>query len=435
MSIPRQTIYAICRDQDRRAAHSLCEEMFSANEDDLRLFQWFTAYIGRYNVVPSTDALQAHGARILPVNRPVADLLDQLRSQLIHNTIRSRYEELNTVMQGMDMAAAAAIIEDLHTRLQRQNVIGTAESLADLAEEALLTGLQERMSPGNTGITLGFPVLDELTHRAQPGDVITVAARPALGKSWLLIKMALAAWAAGHPVLFCSMEMGNIQIARRALSYMAQIHPNAIRMGRLDEWGENALRHQVQLIREGVPFSFMTGDFKRSIQDVRAMHALLRPALVVIDASYLLKRKGQSKRWEMLTDVMEDIKELATATGTPVIQSVQFNREGAKDKSGGDLGTIGGTDAIGQISSIVIKLAMGRPPNEASERVIEVIKNREGAVGKFAVTYGFEPSVRMDYIPPSHGGIPVDEGGLVTDLMNTEPDAVVEPDEEIPDEW
>ena len=70
-----------------------------------------------------------------------------------------------------------------------------------------------------TGVPTGFAELDELTNGLHPGQMVIVAARPALGKSTLALDFARAA-AIKHdmPTIFFSLEMGRSEIAMRLLS-------------------------------------------------------------------------------------------------------------------------------------------------------------------------------------------------------------------------
>ncbi len=70
-----------------------------------------------------------------------------------------------------------------------------------------------------TGVPTGFADLDELTNGFHPGQLIIVAARPALGKSTLALDFCRAASIKNNlPAIFFSLEMGKSEIAMRLLS-------------------------------------------------------------------------------------------------------------------------------------------------------------------------------------------------------------------------
>lgn len=86
-----------------------------------------------------------------------------------------------------------------------------------------------------TGIPTGFKELDELTNGLHGGQMIVVAARPAMGKSTLALDFARAA-SIGHdfPSIFFSLEMGKSEIAMRLLSAEGGIPLQNMRKGTLD---------------------------------------------------------------------------------------------------------------------------------------------------------------------------------------------------------
>ena len=86
-----------------------------------------------------------------------------------------------------------------------------------------------------TGVPTGFTELDELTNGLHPGQLIIVAARPAIGKSTLALDFARAA-SIKHdmPSIFFSLEMGRSEIAMRLLSAEASVPLQIMRKGTVD---------------------------------------------------------------------------------------------------------------------------------------------------------------------------------------------------------
>jgi replicative DNA helicase len=67
-------------------------------------------------------------------------------------------------------------------------------------------------------------MLDEMTNGFKPGELIVIAARPAMGKTAFALNILLnAALKNKKSVAFFSLEMGSEQIADRLLSNVAQI--------------------------------------------------------------------------------------------------------------------------------------------------------------------------------------------------------------------
>ena len=86
-----------------------------------------------------------------------------------------------------------------------------------------------------TGVPTGFAGLDQLTNGLHPGQLIIIAARPALGKSTLALDFARAASIKHNvPSIFFSLEMGRSEIAMRLMSAEAAVPLQAMRKGTLD---------------------------------------------------------------------------------------------------------------------------------------------------------------------------------------------------------
>jgi replicative DNA helicase len=82
------------------------------------------------------------------------------------------------------------------------------------------------------GVPTGFTELDALTHGLHPGQLVIVAARPAVGKSTLALDIARhAAIRKRKPVIFFSLEMSRSEIAMRMLSAETQIPLQNMRKG------------------------------------------------------------------------------------------------------------------------------------------------------------------------------------------------------------
>ena len=96
-----------------------------------------------------------------------------------------------------------------------------------------------------TGVPTGFKDLDELTNGLHPGNMVVLAARPAIGKSTLGLDLARnASIKHGLTSVIFSLEMGKSEITMRMLSAEARVPLQNMRSGNLsdDEWTRLARR-------------------------------------------------------------------------------------------------------------------------------------------------------------------------------------------------
>jgi replicative DNA helicase len=246
---------------------------------------------------------------------------------------------------------------------------------------------------GPRGVTYGWEPLDELTQGAMPGMVTTLVARPSMGKSYFLIRMANSAWRAGHSVLFVSMEMPKLQTTRRAIGLLAGISPDLILHGRLSERDRQIFCETAKSVDYGAPFHTVSGAFHKSVLDIDLLIGEYQPDVVYIDGSYLLgpeKPDCHRARGENMVEVGEGIQNLALKWNRPIIQTVQFSRD-TEDKTKARLENVGGTDIVSQASSVVLGLFPGQGQYENVRRTVKILKNRDQALGEFETNYLFNP--------------------------------------------
>lgn len=87
-----------------------------------------------------------------------------------------------------------------------------------------------------TGVPTGFVDLDNKTAGLHGGELILVAARPAMGKTAFALNIATnAAVRSNVPVAIFSLEMSKEQLVNRILSSETMIDSNKIRTGKIEE--------------------------------------------------------------------------------------------------------------------------------------------------------------------------------------------------------
>jgi replicative DNA helicase len=81
-----------------------------------------------------------------------------------------------------------------------------------------------------SGLSTGYPRLDELLLGMQPGQLIVLAARPAMGKTSLALNMAVSACLqSGLPVAIFSLEMLATELSMRLLTGRAKVDSKRVR--------------------------------------------------------------------------------------------------------------------------------------------------------------------------------------------------------------
>ena len=181
-----------------------------------------------------------------------------------------------------------------------------------------------------TGVPTGFADLDELTNGFHPGQMIIVAARPAMGKSTLALDFARAASIENDlPSILFSLEMGKSEIAMRLLSAEASVPLQMMRKGTVDsrDWTTIAATrgriNDAPLYIDDSPNMTLV-EIRAKCRRLKQRHNL---KLVIIDYIQLMTsgKKVESRQLEV-SEFSRQIKLLAKELEVPIIALSQLNR-------------------------------------------------------------------------------------------------------------
>jgi replicative DNA helicase len=210
----------------------------------------------------------------------------------------------------------------------------TSDDYAPLSEimEATLDELDSISSRGGamSGVPTGFADLDELTNGLHPGQMVIIAARPAIGKSTISLDFARSASIKhGLASVIFSLEMGRTEITMRLLSAEARIPLNSMRNGKMtdDDWSRLARRmgevSSAPLFIDDSPNMTMM-EIRAKARRLKQRHDL---RLIIVDYLQLMQsgKKVESRQIEV-SEFSRQLKLLAKELEVPVIAVSQLNR-------------------------------------------------------------------------------------------------------------
>ena len=247
-----------------------------------------------------------------------------------------------------------------------------------------------------TGIPTGFTDLDAYTHGLHPGQLVIVAARPAVGKSTFALDLArTAAVKHNQPTIFFSLEMGRAEIAMRMLSAESSIYLQSMRKGTMSEadWSRlAAVRGRIN----DAPL-YIDDSPNMTLVEIRAKCRRLAQQvdlkMVVIDYLQLLTsgKKVESRQQEV-SEFSRALKLMAKELGIPVVALSQLNRqtEQSKDKKP-EISHLRESGSLEQDADVVILLhregIYEKDHPRAGEADIILAKQRNGPTGTVVVAF------------------------------------------------
>lgn len=241
----------------------------------------------------------------------------------------------------------------------------------------------DRQNGKMSGLYTGFKDLDKLTGGLQKGNLVILAARPAVGKT--AFSLDVAAFVAARnkqPVAFFSLEMSKTELYYRLFSIDGLIDSNKIRLGSLDkkDWDKMA--------KSADKFSkaplFVDDTARLTITELRAKAQKLKAEkdiqLIVLDYLQLMVADTKTEnRQQEIAKITRELKLLAKELQIPIIALSQLNRETEKQNKP-MLSNLKESGAIEQDADIVMFLYKTGEEEEKDIVHLYVAKHRNGAL-------------------------------------------------------
>ena len=240
------------------------------------------------------------------------------------------------------------------------------------------------------GLSTGFVDLDNLLGGLQKSDLIILAARPSMGKTYLALDILRHVGVNQRKsVGIFSLEMSKDQLVDRLLSAQSDVNLWKIRTGHLNEADfENIGEAMGQLSEAQVFIDDAAGS---NIMEVRTKARRLQAetdlALIVVDYLQLMEGRNQENRVQEVSEISRSLKILARELNVPVLALSQLSRnvENRPDKVPvlADLRESGSIEQDADVVMFIYREDMykgkdSRRPNIAE---LHIRKHRNGPTG------------------------------------------------------
>ena len=256
----------------------------------------------------------------------------------------------------------------------------------------------EKLSTGETEMTgtpSGFRDIDAITGGFQPGNLIIVAARPAMGKSALVANIAEnVAVKRGLPVAFFSMEMSEVELAQRFIACRARLPGDKLRKGQVTQKDWPKVIRACQELEKAPLWFDDSSDL--GILDLRAkarrLHAKEQErgglALIVVDYMQLMRSDDpRANRVEQVGQMSRGLKILARELECPVMAISQLSRAPEQRSPPkpqlSDLRESGQIEQDADLVAFLYREDYYRDPEDEPDGLADIIvaKHRNGPIG------------------------------------------------------
>mgnify|MGYP000872544002 FL=1 len=245
-----------------------------------------------------------------------------------------------------------------------------------------------------TGLSTGFVRLDKITTGLHEGNLIILAARPAMGKTALALNIAKhVAVKENKPTVIFSLEMGAEDLIERMVASEGMVPAYHLKTGNLstDEW-RRLVNAQSNLYDAPI---FVDDTAGIRISEIRSKSRKLSQEMgglgvIIIDYLQLITGSKGENRQQIVSEISRELKILAKDLKVPVIALSQLSRavEQRQDKRPmlADLRESGSIEQDADIVAFLYREAYyqkeqadSQEANNVTEMILE--KNRHGSLG------------------------------------------------------
>ena len=262
-----------------------------------------------------------------------------------------------------------------------------------------------------TGAPSGFKDLDAITGGFQKGNLIIIAARPAMGKSALVCNIAENAALDPHrprPVALFSLEMAESELAQRFVASQTMIKGDELRKGRVAEKRWPKILKASQRLAAAPLWVDDSSDV--GLLEIRAkarrLHSQCEGGLGLIIVDYLQLMRTDSRYDSRVTAIGElsrGLKILARELGVPVIAILQLSRaveqRSPKKPLLSDLRESGNLEQDADLVMFIYRDDYYEKENSErpGEADLIIAKHRNGATADVVLTFHAEYPKFMNY--------------------------------------
>src|SRR5574343_294715 len=334
-------------------------------EPDMPSLVQYLKDVGKYDFCGGDSLIEEF---VAPVVMRTDYLVKSIKSEHVRNIYRLLAKDVyQAVEKKKSLEEIAALIQTA-----TENIVvddGDGETVGDLAGRNL-----DDVFLQSDCVTTGLRTVDDIIGGFYGGQMITLGARPGLGKSALALNIAMHV----DNVLFFSLEMKRREIYARALSVLSDVEAIRIEDGRcnlveIQRIGE--AREKLQKTKIKVYDS--THDINKILTTIHRHCTGEPPRLIIVDYLQLIKGGEGEKQVYRIGYISRALKLIAMKYDVPVLVLSQLSRESEKDSRRPRLSDLRDSGSIEQDSDVVLFLY-----EDSGVHDFIIAKNRKGKSGK-----------------------------------------------------
>jgi replicative DNA helicase len=267
--------------------------------------------------------------------------VDEIKDKSLKRNLLTLTTEIKrvTVEEELSSAEVIDIVEKKLYEITQNNQTSDFKDSPKMTYDTM-EYIKEMKSRGNSvlvGVDTGFHELNKMTTGFGKGDLVIVAARPAMGKTSFILNTVNNLITKGKGVAFFSLEMPAEQLMLRLLSIQTSIPLQKLRVGDMNDDQWNSLNGAIDRMNSAKLYvddhgSININQLRSKLRKLKNQHPEIE--IAVIDYLQIMSGIGTQDRHLQVSEISRGLKMLARELNMPIVALSQLNRglESRNDK-------------------------------------------------------------------------------------------------------
>src|SRR3989339_287423 len=267
--------------------------------------------------------------------------VDEIKDKSLKRNLLTLTTEIKrvTVEEELSSAEVIDIVEKKLYEITQNNQTSDFKDSPKMTYDTM-EYIKEMKSRGNSvlvGVDTGFHELNKMTTGFGKGDLVIVAARPAMGKTSFILNTVNNLITKGKGVAFFSLEMPAEQLMLRLLSIQTSIPLQKLRVGDMNDDQWSSLNGAIDRMNSAKLYvddhgSININQLRSKLRKLKNQHPEIE--IAVIDYLQIMSGIGTQDRHLQVSEISRGLKMLARELNMPIVALSQLNRglESRNDK-------------------------------------------------------------------------------------------------------
>lgn len=380
--IQEQTLSYILKSHDTSLVilNRLDETFFSNYKTE---WNYIKAHVDKFGSVPDRESFLSTFPDFdyIDVNEPPEYLIEELYKEQQSNKLVETFNKVRKLLMENKTDEAMTIYKNSYETLSAITPLTTIDILKDTSR---YQDYAERVTDFDRYyVKTGFNELDKIIGGwDRQEELATIVARPNVGKSWILLKCALAAAEQGLNVGIYSGEMSEKKVGYRIDTLLEHISNGALTHG--NSTIMNDYKHYIDNLPTRLKGSIkvLTPKMINGLASVSSLRAFIEKDnldILFIDQHSLLEDDRKAKNpVERASNISKDLKQLQVLKRIPIISVSQQNRAATDNGPGTE--NVSQSDRISQDSTVLIFIE--KKKDDSNVISLSLVKSRDSENGK-----------------------------------------------------